>query len=140
MARSKSSARSRPEKPTDGGSPAESAAGRPPRKRGRSGTPPDGGTSGKATARTSILEGDDGRRGRPPVKRPAEPDDGADLDELDDLGPDPELGLERRAAEASQPRVQLRVVEDPPDDDDDDDFDGDFDPALAPPPGYRPRT
>ena len=61
---------------------------------------------------------------------------------VDDLEPDPGLGLDKRSEGAAMPRAQLRVVSDEDDHDDDDggdDFDGDFDPALAPPPGYERR-
>jgi len=60
-----------------------------------------------------------------------------------DLEPDPELGLDKRKAqreaEQASSRPTLRVVEDAVIDDTELDLDADFDPALAPPPGYSPR-
>ncbi|MEM8925637.1 MAG: DNA translocase FtsK 4TM domain-containing protein [Actinomycetota bacterium] len=105
------------------------ASGRPPKQRPE----PSASTPASASAPSSApATRETTGRGLPPITEP-------------DLEPDPELGLDKRrtpAPDPEPPRARLRVVEDLPDDDDDGEFDldGETDPALAPPPGYKPRT
>ncbi|MEM9134419.1 MAG: DNA translocase FtsK 4TM domain-containing protein [Actinomycetota bacterium] len=63
-------------------------------------------------------------------------DDGAfddEADAFDDEAEDLDDGADGISVDDALDGIEF-------DDEDDDDFDGDFDPALAPPPGYKPRT